>query len=274
MKKNSIIAFILISINFVSAQSMLDMNEPLAIKKAQIKRCTEVCNGEDLFTMYYDTNGFQIRNSFFCSKVDTNGNFVDGYYGKTYFKYDKIGNLIEKKFMDPLTDPIPLKTINYFYNNENQLIKKELCQIFNKVLTNTIDTLKVVNQYFYSKTLLIKDLFISSKETVETNYSYDNSNQLNLITIKENNNLLIQTNVFYSGDTTFHKKFDTDGNEIYVNYQIKDDKNKIKELYVWDKLRNSRHKNTFYYNEIGLLSKIEEFNYNSTKLKYTTFKYE
>ena len=97
---------------------------------------------------------------------------------------------------------------------------------------------------------------------------------MNLITIKENNNLPIQTNVFYSGDTTFHKQFDPNGNEIYIYYQIKDDKHKIKEFYVWDKPRNSRYKNTFYYNEIGLLSKIEEFNYKSTKLKYTTFKYE
>ena len=97
---------------------------------------------------------------------------------------------------------------------------------------------------------------------------------MNLITRIENNNLTIQTNVFYSGDTTFYKKFDTNGNEIYINYQIKDNKNKIKEFYVWDKLKNTRFKKTWFYEKKHLLSRIEDFNYISNESRITYFKYE
>ena len=113
---------LLLSTNFVYSQSMLDRNKSTAIKKSQIKRCVEILDGKDLFTMYYDTNGLQLKNSFYASKIDTNGNFIDGFYGFVYFKYDENENLIETKTIDPISDSTPHKITKYKYNTENQLI--------------------------------------------------------------------------------------------------------------------------------------------------------
>ena len=134
LKKVKLLICIL-NVTIVFSQSMLDRNMSTAIKNGQIKRCVEVLDGKDLWTMYYDTNGLQIKNSFFAPKLDSSGQLIDGFYGSTYFKYDDKGNLIEKKSIDPISDSAPYKIIKYKYNNENQLINEELSLIIHK---NTI----------------------------------------------------------------------------------------------------------------------------------------
>lgn len=50
--------------NFASAQSMLNLNEPSLVKKAQIEKCIEVQNDKVLWTMCYDTNGYEKNTAF------------------------------------------------------------------------------------------------------------------------------------------------------------------------------------------------------------------
>ena len=69
----SINRFFFLFVNTISAQSMLDMNSPLDVKRAEIKKCVEVEDGKDFWTMYYDLNGRQLMHTFITSKIDTNG---------------------------------------------------------------------------------------------------------------------------------------------------------------------------------------------------------
>jgi hypothetical protein len=273
MLRKIILLICLLNITFAFSQSMLDRNKSTAIKNAQIKRCVEVLDGKDLWTMYYDTNGLQIKNSFFAPKLDSSGKLIDGFYGYTYFKYDDKGNLIEKKSIDPISDSAPYKIIKYKYNNENQIINEELSLIIQK-MNNEIDTEKVITQFYYSNSKLVNENFKSSKQTIEKNYSYDDSNRLSSFTIKENNNIPIYTKVYNSGDTTFQKKFDNNGNEIYIYYHLKQNKGNIEEYYMWEKKNNIKFKKTLFYNELDLISKIEVYNYISNQLNYTYFRYE
>ena len=237
MKSINRFFFFFLFVNTISAQSMLDMNAPLDIKKASIKKCVEVEDGKDLWTMYYDTNGRQLMNTFFASKIDTMGNFVDGYYGLKNFVYDHFGNLIEVNSIDPISGIYPNIITKCTYDNNRNLIKKELNHIRHKINKET-DTAQVITQYYYSDLKLVKSKFKSSHHIVETEYSYEDSNRLNLIFKTENNSRKEITKIKYAGDTTFYIKFDNNTFEFYNMYELKNKRDKIKEIFICLKIQN------------------------------------
>lgn len=272
MKSVNRLFFLFLFVNTISAQSMLDMNAPLDVKKARIKKCIEVEDGKDLWTMYYDLNGRQLMHTFITSKIDTNGTIVDGFYGLTNFVYDSIGNLIEVNSIDSISGIYPNIITKCTYDNNRNLIKKELNHIRNKINKET-DTDKVITQYYYSDSRLIKEKFKSSLHFVETMYSYEDSNRLNLITRVEDNNTEI-TKINYVGDTIFYRKFDRNTVEFYNMYRLKNKMDKIKELFIWDKLNNRKFKITYFFDEFGILQKKETYSFITNKRIDTFFRYE
>lgn len=272
MKSINRFFFLFLFANTISAQSMLDMNAPLDVKKARIKKCVEVEDGKDLWTMYYDTNGRQLKNTFFASKLDTTGNFIYGYYGVKNFVYDLFGNLIEVNLNAPTSSISPYMITKYTYDNSGNILKEELNHIIHK-LHKEIDTDKVITQYYYSDSRLIKEKFKSSFHFVETMYSYEDSNRLNLITRVEDNNTEI-TKINYVGDTIFYRKFDRNTVEFYNMYRLKNNMDKIKELFIWDKLNNRKFKITYFFDEFGILQKKETYSFITNKRIDTFFRYE
>lgn len=266
MKLSIQLLILFLSLNYVSAQSMLDLNTPSAVKKAHIYQCIEVLDGKDSWTMYYDTNGYQIKNSFYAPKIDSNGNLIEGFYGIALFKNDHLGNKIEKKIFDPTLDSIPYSRTLYTYNERNQLILEE-----RRDKDNVKET---TEDYLYSDSLLVKKIFSSSQETDTVLYSYDHSNRLSSFSLKKDNELPVFTEVYYTKDTTFHKRLDSSGNIIYQYYKIENEKNIVTEIFVWDKTNHHQYKITWFYNELNLLEKIERYNYISNQTRYTYFKYE
>ena len=264
MKIKTILFILLFSVNFASAQSMLDMNEPSAIKKAKINRCIEVVNNENLWAMYYDTNGYQIKNSYYASKIDTNGNFIDGFYGSILYHNNHLGNKVEKITIDPI-DEIPFSRRIYSYNENNQIILEEL---FNKK-----NSKQVTEKYVYADSLLVEKTFNSSSQSATNKYYYDETKRLCAFSFEDEKNKPVYTDVIYHNDTTFHKQYDATGKEIYQYYNIVRNK-KLIEVYVWDKLKYNKYKLVYCYDPSDLLVKIERFDYNSNKTAYTCFKYE
>lgn len=271
--KSIIRFFFFFFVNITSAQSMLDMNAPLDVKKARIKKCVEVEDGKDLWTMFYDTNGRQLKNTFFVSKLDTLGNFIDGYYGLKNFVYDHFGNLIEVKLKAPTSSISPYMITKYTYDNSGNILKEELNHIIHK-LHKEIDTDKVISKYYYSDLKLVKSKFKSLHHIVETEYSYEDSNRLNLIFKTENNSRKEITKINYVGDTTFYIKFDNNTFEFYNMYELKNKMGKIKELFIWDKLNNRKFKITFFFDELGILKKKETYSIITNKRIDTFFRYE
>ena len=265
--------FFFFFVNITTAQSMLDMNSPLDVKRAGIKKCIEIEDGKDLWTMYYDLNGRQLMHTFITSKIDTNGTIVDGFYGHTNFVYDSIGNLIEVNSIDPISGIYPNIITKCTYDNNRNLIKKELNHIRHKINKET-DTAQVITQYYYSDLKLVKSKFKSSHHIVETEYSYEDSNRLNLIFKTENNSRKEITKINYVGDTTFYIKFDNNTFEFYNMYELKNKRDKIKEIFIWDKLKNTKYKITYFFDEIGLLQKKEVYNFITKKRSDTFFRYE
>jgi len=265
--------FFFFIVNSSSAQSMLDMNDSLTVKSARIKKCIEVEDGKDLWTMYYDLNGRQLRNTFFATLIDTNGNFLNGFYGVTNFAYDPNGNVIEVSSIDPISGVSPCTITKYRYDENRNLIKKELNQITHK-LNKEIDTEKVITLYYYSDSKLTKEKFESSHHFVETSYAYEDSNRLNLITKIENKGNPEITYIKYAGDTIFYRKLDKNGFEFFSMYQIKNKKNKIKEVFTWDKVKNTKLRITYFFDSLGLLNKKEVYNFNTQKISVTVFRYE
>jgi hypothetical protein len=96
---------------------------------------------------------------------------------------------------------------------------------------------------------------------------------LNLITRVEDNNTEI-TKINYVGDTIFYRKFDRNTVEFYNMYRLKNKMDKIKELFIWDKLNNRKFKITYFFDEFGILQKKETYSFITNKRIDTFFRYE
>lgn len=252
--------------NFASSQSMLDMNEPSLIKKAQIKKCVEVKNDKELWTMYYDTNGYEKKHSFYSSYYDTTSKIlVDGFYGIVFFENNEYGQKIEKKVFSSHLDTVPYYRKLYTYDKQSNLINEET--------RNEKGILEVSEEYYYSNDLLRKRLFKSSQQTVWYEYSYNEANKLISFTRQQDENLPEITEVTYSKDTIFYTNFDNQKNELFESYTIVNESGKPIETLRWDKLKNQKSRTTWFYNENGLLTRMEN-NFVTKQSEITYFRYE
>lgn len=246
---------------------MLNLNEPSLVKKAQIEKCVEVQNDKVLWTMYYDTNGYEKKHSFYSSYYDnTSKILVDGFYGVVLFENNENGQKIEKKVFSSQLDTEPYYRKKYTYDKNNKLIIEET--------RNEKNILEVTEEYYYSDDLLVKKLFKSSQQTVLYEYSYNKSNKLISFSRQEDKNAPEFTEVTYNKDTTFYTSFDNQKNEVFIQYKIIDKNGKLQETLRWDKLKGQKSKTTYFYNENGLLTRMESYTF-ATKLTETTyFQYE
>ena len=253
--------------NFASAQSMLSLNEPSLVKKAQIEKCVEVQNDNVLWTMYYDTNGYEIKHSFYSSYYDeTTKVIVDGFYGIVYFENNENGQKKEKKVFSSQLDSIPYYRKKFIYDKKNTLIAEET--------RNEKGILEVTEKYYYSNDLLQKKTFESSQQIVVYEYSYNESGRLVSFSRQEDNNAPEITEVTYNKDTTFYKIVDDQKNEVLVQYKIIDVNGKLLETLRWDKQNNQKLKTTYFYNDNGLLARIERYNFVTMRNETTYFQYE
>jgi hypothetical protein len=246
---------------------MLNLNDPSLVEKAQIEKCVEVQNDKVLWTMYYDTNGYEIKHSFYSSYYDeTNKILVDGFYGVVHFENNENGQKIEKKVFSSQFDTLPYYRKNYSYDKNNKLIAEET--------RNEKGILEVTEKYYYSNDLLLKKMFKSSHQTVVYEYSYNESDKLVSFSRQVDNNAPELTEVTYNKDTTFYKSIDNLKNEVLIQYKIVDENGKLLETMRWDKLKNQKSKTTYIYNENGLLTRMEKYNFLTKLTETTYFQYE
>lgn len=132
----------------------------------------------------------------------------------------------------------------------------------------------MTEEYYYSDDLLLKKLFKSSRQTILTEYSYNISNKLISFSKQVDNNAPELTEVTYNKDTTFYTGFDNQKNEVFIQYKIVDDNGKLLETFRWDKLKNQKSKTTYFYNENGLLARMENYNFVTKLTETTYFHYE
>lgn len=189
------------------------------------------------------------------------------------------------------------------YGNPKSVVKKtyEVNYKFDEFQRNALP-LKIEYYFFDNKSNLIKEKFISSLKSTETNYTYDENNSLIRKTNTENNQLKWYSEYLYSNGVLIEEKTLSNKSVLEkINYQYNtsdrkrkefhfrdnisqitisdfDQKGNLIETVYYDTLGNRQNSINFSYDENGLLRRRGtngyltevEYEYNPSKLLIST----
>lgn len=250
--------------------------DPAVVKANKVKSHTEWYNGTERgTTFHYNKEGQLTHYKYYASTFNSTGKEIKGDFGKHSYEYDSKGNLVleKKSVYEPALDStVFIHQINYFYNDDNVLIKKVHFDKPSKV-SLTVD-------YFYEGNKLVKQvrtkpdsaLIASTGERFlkqSTLFEYDKKDRLIAKKSYRESTLIERATCKYDGNTSTWKTTYLESGKTVTIVMTKDSEGRLTEKTT---NRQSTYKLTYLPN--GLVEKAEIVKGAPESSASWVFKYE